>query len=88
MPLVEVCGISSNVSTAWRLLNDFVKLNPGDTVIQNGGNSAAGQNVVQICKAIGLTSVNIVRDRPDIDELKAYLENIGAHYVLTEQELR
>jgi trans-2-enoyl-CoA reductase len=37
-----------NPPTAYRMLKDFVKLNPGDTVIQNGANSAVGRNVIQV----------------------------------------
>ncbi|XP_014279129.1 enoyl-[acyl-carrier-protein] reductase, mitochondrial [Halyomorpha halys] len=88
VPLVEVAGIASNTSTAYRMLKDFVDLQPGDSVIQNGGNSSAGQNVIQFCKAWGLKSINIVRNRPDIDKLKEHLSGLGATYVLTEEELR
>lgn len=83
-----MAGIASNTSTAYRMLKDFVDLQPGDSVIQNGGNSAAGQNVIQFCKAWGLKSINIVRNRPDIDKLKEHLNGLGATYVLTEEELR
>uniref|UniRef100_A0A0V0GB45 Enoyl-[acyl-carrier-protein] reductase, mitochondrial n=1 Tax=Triatoma dimidiata TaxID=72491 RepID=A0A0V0GB45_TRIDM len=88
VPLIELSGISSNTSTAYRMLKDFVPLSPGDCVLQNGANSAAGQNVIQFCKAWGYKSVNIVRNRPDIDKLKSYLINLGATHVLTEEELR
>lgn len=52
------------------MLKDFVPLKPGDTVIQNGGNSAVGQLVIQLCKIWNYKSVSVVRDRPDIQELK------------------
>uniref|UniRef100_A0A7R9H0L5 Enoyl-[acyl-carrier-protein] reductase, mitochondrial n=1 Tax=Timema poppense TaxID=170557 RepID=A0A7R9H0L5_TIMPO len=85
--IVEAATMSVNPSTAYRMLKDFVKLSAGDTVIQNGANSAAGQNVIQLCNVWGLISVNIVRDRPNIDELKIFLKNLGATHILTEQEL-
>ncbi|VVC92122.1 unnamed protein product [Leptidea sinapis] len=85
---VEAATISVNPCTAYRMLMDFVPLQAGDVVIQNGGNSACGQYVIQICKAWGVKTVNIVRDRPDIAKLKEYLQNLGATYVLTEEELR
>ncbi|KAK9507153.1 hypothetical protein O3M35_007066 [Rhynocoris fuscipes] len=88
VPLVELSGIASNTSTAYRMLKDFVPLAPGDCVVQNGANSAVGQNVIQFCKALGFKSINIVRNRPDIDKLKEYLTDLGATYVLTEEELR
>lgn len=70
------------------MLKDFVSLQPGDVVIQNGGNSACGQYVIQLCRINKYISVNVVRDRPDIDSLKAHLISLGANYVLTEDELR
>lgn len=70
------------------MLRDFVELNPGDTIIQNGGNSAVGQAVIQLCKIWNLRSVNVVRDRPNIVELKNTLKSLGATEVLTEEEVR
>jgi hypothetical protein len=32
--------------------------------------------------------VNVVRNRENIDELKAFLVDLGASYILTEEELR
>lgn len=78
--LVEAATITVNPCTAYRMLRDFEDLKPGDTVIQNGANSACGQNIIQICRAWGLNSVNIVRDRPNIQELKDYLSNIGGEF--------
>ncbi|XP_041982504.1 uncharacterized protein LOC121735669 [Aricia agestis] len=86
--LVEAATLTVNPCTAYRMLSDFKPVKDGLVVIQNGANSACGQNVIQICKAWGVKNVNIVRNRPDINELKKYLESLGATYVLTEEELR
>lgn len=83
---MEAAGITSNPPTAYRMLKDFVKMAPGEPVVQNGGNSAVGQNVIQIAAAWGLVSVNVVRDRPELPALKEYLMSLGANYVLTEGE--
>lgn len=85
---VDAATITVNPSTAFRMLRDFVPLKAGDTVIQNGANSAVGQAVIQLCKIWNVNSVNVVRDRPDIDELKQRLKSIGATEVLTEEEIR
>lgn len=85
---VNAATITVNPSTAFRMLRDFVKLNPGDTIIQNGGNSAVGQAVIQLCKLWNLRSVNVIRDRPNIDELKSTLKSLGATEVLTDEEIR
>lgn len=70
MDTVEASMFNVNPCTAYRMLKDFVALKPGDTVIQNGANSAVGQLVIQLCKIWGIKTVNIVRDRPDIENLK------------------
>ncbi|KAI8036554.1 hypothetical protein M5D96_010713 [Drosophila gunungcola] len=70
------------------MLKDFVQLSPGDTVIQNGANSAVGQAVHQLCRAWGINSIGIVRDRPEIAELKQMLQCLGATEILTETEIR
>ncbi|CAG4951931.1 unnamed protein product [Colias eurytheme] len=85
---VEAASLTVNPCTALRMLCDFVCLKEGDVVIQNGANSACGQNVIQICKAWGIKTVNVVRNRPDIAELKKYLQDLGATYVFTEEEMR
>lgn len=71
--LVEASMMNVNPCTAYRMLKDFVSLKPGDTVIQNGGNSAVGQLVIQLCKEWNYKSVNVVRGRPNIQELKVLL---------------
>nr|XP_053652137.1 enoyl-[acyl-carrier-protein] reductase, mitochondrial-like [Cherax quadricarinatus] len=86
--LATAATIAVNPGTAYRMLKDFVPLTSGDTVIQNGANSAVGQAVIQIAAALGLKTVNVVRDRPSINELKQFLTKLGATVVLTESELR
>lgn len=88
IPLAEACTVTVNPCTAYRMIKDFVDLKPGDTVIQNGANSACGQAAIQICKALGLKNVGIVRDRPDLDELVSYLKELGADEILTEEQCR
>uniref|UniRef100_W8BRD8 Enoyl-[acyl-carrier-protein] reductase, mitochondrial n=1 Tax=Ceratitis capitata TaxID=7213 RepID=W8BRD8_CERCA len=86
--LAEAATLTVNPCTAYRMLKDFVELSPGDCVIQNGANSAVGQAVHQLCKSWDIKSVGIVRNRPDIAELKKYLKSLGATEVLTEEEIR
>ena len=47
-----------------------------------------GQSVIDIAKVLKLRTVNIVRDRPNIAELKDDLISLGADIVWTEEELR
>ena len=74
--------LKTNPASAWRLLHDFVPLEPGDWVIQNAANSAAGLSVIQIARARGLRTINIVR-RPDVmDDLR----RLGADVTLLDDE--
>lgn len=86
--LATAATIAVNPGTAYRMLKDFVPVRSGDTVIQNGANSAVGQAVIQIAAAFGINTINVVRNRPNIDELKDYLTRLGATVVVTEEELR
>ncbi|GAA5841334.1 hypothetical protein JCM5353_004152 [Sporobolomyces roseus] len=90
--------LAINPPTAYRMLSDFISLNPEDPdnrqkvegkkqwVIQNGANSAVGQAVIQIAREWGIGTINLVRDRPSIDSLKKQLESLGADHVLTYDE--
>ncbi|CAF0941418.1 unnamed protein product [Rotaria sordida] len=81
--------LSVNPCTAYRLLKDFVTLETGDTVIQNGGNSSVGQVVIQLGKLWNINVVNIVRNREQgMNELVEYLKSIGAEHIYVEEDLR
>ncbi|XP_029450406.1 enoyl-[acyl-carrier-protein] reductase, mitochondrial-like isoform X2 [Rhinatrema bivittatum] len=88
IPLLSAATISVNPCTAYRMLKDFGTLKSGDTVIQNGANSAVGQAVIQIAAAMGINTINIIRDRPNVKELKDKLKSLGASYVITEETLQ
>ncbi|VDM70446.1 unnamed protein product [Strongylus vulgaris] len=69
------------------MLKDFVDLNKGDTIIQNGANSSVGKAAIQICRIRGIRSINIVRKRDDMTPLVSELKSLGADEVLTEDQL-
>jgi trans-2-enoyl-CoA reductase len=68
-----------NAQTAWRLLHDFVRLQPGDWIIQNAANSAVGIFVIQLARFLGLKTINIVRNAKKREEV---LKKFGANVVL------
>ncbi|KAJ3026598.1 hypothetical protein HDV00_011708 [Rhizophlyctis rosea] len=80
--VVSAATVAVNPCTAYRMLKDFVKLQPGDTIIQNGANSSVGQAVIQLARAWGIKTINVVRDRPDIEELTEKLTSLGADLVV------
>ncbi|KAM5301936.1 enoyl-[acyl-carrier-protein] reductase, mitochondrial isoform 1-T1 [Glossophaga mutica] len=88
LPLQSAATLSVNPCTAYRMLMDFEQLRPGDSVIQNASNSGVGQAVIQIAAVLGLRTINVVRDRPDIQTLTDKLKSLGAEHVITEEELR
>jgi len=67
---VQAAMLKVNPITAWRMLHDFVRLQPGDWLIQNAANSAAGRCAIQIARELGYKTVNIVRRGELVDELR------------------
>mgnify|MGYP001052900345 CR=1 FL=1 len=89
IPMESAATLSVNPCTAYRLLKDFVPLEKGDTVIQNAGNSAVGQAVIQLGKLWNINVVSIVRNREQgMTELVDYLKSLGAEHVYIEEDLR
>jgi len=87
IPIDTAATLQVNPPTAYRMLKDFVQLKRGDTVLQNGANSAVGRNVIQIARILGYETVNVVRDRANLRELADELKILGADHVITEAEL-
>ena len=79
---VQAAMLKVNPVTAWRMLHDFVSLRPGDWLIQNAANSAAGRLLIQIARELGYKTVNIVRRAELVDELRAE----GGDVVLVDSE--
>lgn len=66
----QAAMLKINPATALRMLRDFVELEPGDWVAQNAANSGVGRAVIQLARARGLRTLNIVRRAELIDELR------------------
>ncbi|EFO86721.1 hypothetical protein CRE_04876 [Caenorhabditis remanei] len=88
IPLDLAATLMINPPTAWIMLQKYVKLEKGDYVIQNSANSGVGRSVIEMCKVFGYQSINIVRSRPNIEQLKTELWRIGADHVFTEEEFK
>ncbi|KAK7040732.1 hypothetical protein VNI00_009638 [Paramarasmius palmivorus] len=84
---VNAATITINPLTAYNLLNDFVNLQEGDWILQNGANSAVGQLVIQIAKLRRVKTINFVRERDDLSTLSQYLYQLGATKVFTYNDL-
>lgn len=79
---IQAAMLKVNPITAWRMIHDFVTLQPGAWLIQNAANSGAGQCVIQIARELGLKTVNVVR-RPELVE---ELRSLGGDVVLVDGE--
>lgn len=82
--LAALATLNSNVGTAYRFLNHFVDLKPGDVICQSSANSFLGQMIIQMAKLRGLKSVNLVRDESEKQDLYA----LGASLCLTYEECK
>jgi trans-2-enoyl-CoA reductase len=80
VPAQQAAMLRINPATALCMLRTFVTLRPGDWLVQNAANSGVGRSVIQIAKAMGLRTVNIVRRSGLEPELRA----VGADVVLEE----
>ncbi|KAH7445725.1 hypothetical protein KP509_01G021900 [Ceratopteris richardii] len=86
VPIEYAATTFINPCTALRMLEDFVPLNEGDLLVQNGATSIVGQCVIQLAHLRGLRTANIIRERSDFQEVKQRLEGLGASGVFTENE--
>lgn len=80
VPAQQAAMLRINPATAFCLLQNFASLRPGDWVVQNAANSGVGRAIIQIARARGLRTVNIVRRAG----LAAELQALGAEVVLEE----
>lgn len=79
---VQVALLSLGPASALLMLQDFVKLQPDDWIVQNAANSAVGRIVIQLARELKVHVVNIVKSSPVISELK----ELGAGAVLLDTE--
>ncbi|MEM6884396.1 MAG: 2-enoyl thioester reductase domain-containing protein [Verrucomicrobiota bacterium] len=79
---IQASMLSINPMTALRLISDFAELETDDWIVQNAANSGVGFSVVQLAKALGYRTINVVRR----EECRQPLLNAGADVVLLEGE--
>ena len=88
LPLADAATLTINPGTALSMLEQFVALDEGDAVVQNGANSAVGEYVIQLAKHRGVRTINMVRDRGDWADVQAHLTGLGADLVATPEGVR
>jgi len=88
IPLEYAACLSINPCTAYRLLSDFENLSEGDTIIQNASNSMVGLCVMQIAASRGIKTINVIRNRPDHEDLVEKMKAWGGYIVVNDSYLR
>ena len=78
---LQAAMLKVNPLTALRMLEENGNLASGTWVAQNAANSSVGQCVVQIARALGLHTINLVRRPELVDELLS----LGADCVLLDE---
>ena len=73
---------SRSLCSAYRLLEDYGTVKPGDTIIQNAADMPTGQAVIQLCKMLKIRTINLVPDDASYDRTKDMLVSLGATLVL------
>ncbi|KAG0028848.1 mitochondrial 2-enoyl thioester reductase [Podila clonocystis] len=84
---LQLATLTVNPCTAYRMLRDFKTLSEGDYIIQNGANSGVGEAVVQMARALGVKTINIIRNREGHEQVAERLRTLGATYILTDDQL-
>ncbi|KAJ3370665.1 hypothetical protein GGF31_003979 [Allomyces arbusculus] len=85
LTLEDASALYINLPTAYRLLKDFATLEKGDWVVQTAANSLVGKYVIQLARAWGVHTINLIRDRKDFNTTKQALLDLGATAVLRDQ---
>ncbi len=78
--LKQAAMLRINPPTALLLLDDVVKLKPGDWIVQNGANSAVGKILIGLAKDCGLRTINVVRR----ESLRGLIEGLGGDAVVVD----
>ncbi|HET6575046.1 MAG TPA: zinc-dependent alcohol dehydrogenase family protein [Fimbriiglobus sp.] len=71
-----------NPATALAITRHVLNVPPGEWLLQTAAGSALGKMVIRLGKESGFRTVNVVRRREQIDELK----NLGADHVLCDAD--
>jgi NADPH:quinone reductase-like Zn-dependent oxidoreductase len=77
---LQLAMLKVNPPTAWLMMTKYVDLARGEWLLQTAANSGVGHCVIQLAKAAGLKTINVVRR----DGLADELTRLGADVVLVD----
>ena len=70
-----------SATSAWAILHNFVKLSPGDVVVQTNGSSATGIAISEIGSSLGLKVISVTES--DLKDSKFIVNALkGSHLKL------
>ncbi|NJM36609.1 MAG: zinc-binding dehydrogenase [Akkermansiaceae bacterium] len=79
---LQAAMLKVNPATAWQLLHGFGKLQPGEWIVQNAGNSAVGRCVIQLARDLGIRTISFVRRTELIEEIS----RLGADHIFPDDD--
>ncbi|CAN5326014.1 zinc-dependent alcohol dehydrogenase family protein [soil metagenome] len=82
IPDEQAASFFVNPATAVIMTQDVLKIPAGETLLQTAAGSALGSMIIRIAKQQGFKTINVVRRREQVEELKT----LGADHVLVESD--
>ena len=82
---MEYAAMMREMCVAYRLLEDFGNLKPGDAVVINAATSVVGPCVIKLCAMLKLRAIAVARARKDFDKTEAWLKSLGASEVIVDE---
>lgn len=82
LSFAQGAGVGVPYVTAWRALNDRVRLQPGETVFIHGASGGVGLAATQIARAIGATVIGTASTSEGLNVVRQQ----GAHHVLNHKD--
>ncbi|MEV5779940.1 zinc-dependent alcohol dehydrogenase family protein [Streptomyces sp. NPDC052287] len=79
----SACQLSVNPLTALLLVTRVLDVRPGEWLLQTAAGSTVGRLVIQLCRHLGIRTINVVRRRDAVEEIKALG---GDEVICTEDE--
>ena len=86
--IAQASMLKVNPATAYLMLNNYIKINEGDYIIQNAANSGVGNYIIQLAKLYKVLTINLVRRKEVVSSLKEYGANHIFNLNLNEKEKR
>ena len=84
--IAQASMLKVNPATAYLMLNNYIKINEGDYIIQNAANSGVGNYIIQLAKLYKVLTINLVRRKEVVSTLKEYGANHIFNLNLNEKE--